>query len=85
MTVALHPDLPVDLLSHLIVADIAPARGALSTEFQGYIEAMKKIEDSQITTRKDAQHILASYESVCPLSRVTRRHANRVYLSRRTQ
>ena len=33
MTVALDPDLPRELLAHLIVADIAPARGALSPEF----------------------------------------------------
>ena len=65
MTVALHPDLPHDLLAHLLVADIAPAKGALSPEFQGYVDAMKKIEDSDATTRKDAQHILSEYEPVC--------------------
>ena len=64
MTVALHPDLPHDLLSHLIVADIAPAKGALSPEFQGYVDAMKQIEHSGVTTRKDAQHILSEYEPV---------------------
>lgn len=64
MAVALHPDLPHDLLAHLMVADIAPSKGALSPEFQGYVEAMKKIEESKVTTRKDAQHILSSYEPV---------------------
>lgn len=70
MTVALHPDLPVNLLSHLIVADIAPSRGALSSEFQSYIEAMQKIESSQVTNRQDAQRILTEYEPVCILWRI---------------
>jgi len=62
MTVALSPDTPSDLLSHLIVADIAPAKGALSSEFRGYVDAMKKIEASEVKTRKEAQAILAPYE-----------------------
>ena len=64
MTVTLSPDLPEGLISHLIVADIAPSRGALSPEFQGYVEAMKKIEDSHVTSRQEAQHILTPYEPV---------------------
>lgn len=64
MTVALSPELPRELLSHLIVADIAPSKGALSSEFQGYVEGMKKIEDSHVTTRQEAQKILAPYEPV---------------------
>ncbi|KAI0775269.1 alpha/beta-hydrolase [Trametes elegans] len=62
MTVALSPDLPSNLLAHLIVADIAPARGALSPEFQGYIRGMKQIEASHVTTRRDADKILREYE-----------------------
>lgn len=64
MSVALDPDLPHDSLAHLLVADIAPSKGALSPEFQGYVEAMKKIEDSKVTTRKEAQQILTPYEKV---------------------
>ena len=64
MAVALSRELPDDLLTHLIVADIAPSKGALSSEFQGYIDAMKKIESSGVTTRQEAQHILAPYEPV---------------------
>lgn len=64
MAVALNPDLPVGLLSHLIVSDMAPSRGPLSPEFRGYVEAMKKIEKSQVTTRKEAQNILIPYERV---------------------
>lgn len=64
MTVALDPGLPRDSLAQLIVADIAPSKGALSSEFQGYIDAMKKIEDEKVTTRKEAQQILTPYEPV---------------------
>ncbi|GJE85563.1 alpha/beta-hydrolase [Phanerochaete sordida] len=62
MSVALSPHLPEELLAQLIVADMAPSKGALSPEHEGYIEGMMKIEQSQITTRKDAQKILADYE-----------------------
>lgn len=64
MSVALSPELPKELLAHLIVADIAPSNGALSSEFRGYVEAMKKIEDSHVTTRQEAQKMLAPYEPV---------------------
>lgn len=64
MACALNPELPQSLLRHLIVADIAPSRGPLSREFTGYVEAMKKIEDSKVTTRKEAQEILTPYEKV---------------------
>ncbi len=65
MAVTLHPDLPLHLLSHLIVADIAPSKGPLSSEFQAYVGAMKQMEESKISTRKDAQDILAVHEPVC--------------------
>ena len=64
MAVALNPELPEGLLSKLIVADIAPSKGPLSDEFTGYMEAMKKIEDSNVHTRKEAQDILKPYEPV---------------------
>ena len=64
MTVALDANLPADLLSKLIVADIAPSIGALSPEFQGYIEAMKKIEDNGVTSRQEADRLLKPYEKV---------------------
>ncbi|KAH9916177.1 alpha/beta-hydrolase [Fomitopsis serialis] len=61
MSVALSPECPPDL-KHLIVADISPAKGPLSPEFSGYIEALKKIESSKVTNRKEAQDILKPYE-----------------------
>ena len=64
MAVALSAELPADAIEHLIMADIAPSNAALSTEFQSYIEAMKKIERSGVSSRREAQDILAPYESV---------------------
>ena len=64
MSLALSLILPSNLLSHLIVADIAPSRGALSKEFQDYITAMREIEEKAVATRKEAQDLLTPYEPV---------------------
>jgi len=64
MAAALSPELPTGAIEHLIVADIAPSSAALSTEFQGYIEAMHKIEQAKVNSRREAQDILAPYEPV---------------------
>jgi hypothetical protein len=65
MTVALSPVLPASTIEHLIVADIAPSNASiLSPEFQNYIEAMNKIEESKVSSRREAQDILAPYEPV---------------------
>ncbi|KAH9068398.1 alpha/beta-hydrolase, partial [Lactarius deliciosus] len=70
MTVALSPVLPTGTIEHLIIADVAPSNAMLSSEFQGYIEAMSKIEKSRVTSRKEAQDILAPYEPVSdPMTR----------------
>ena len=63
MSVALNPECPPDL-RHLIVADIAPSKGPLSREFSGYVEALKKIEASRVSSRQAAQDILRPYEQV---------------------
>lgn len=63
MALALSPELPKELLSNLIVVDIAPSKGDLSSEFRGYVEAMKKIVRSNVSTRKEAQDILSEYEN----------------------
>ena len=65
MTVALSPILPADTIEHLIVADIAPSNASqVSSEFQSYIEAMNKIEQSRVGSRREAQDILTPYEPV---------------------
>ena len=65
MATALSPELPPNVLSNLIVVDIAPSRASgLSEEFTGYFEGMQKIEDAQLSTRQEAQTILAEYEKV---------------------
>ncbi|KAJ7688696.1 alpha/beta-hydrolase [Mycena rosella] len=62
MSVALDSALPASTLANLVVVDIAPARGQLSDEFKGYIEAMKKIEAAKVSNRKEALEILQEYE-----------------------
>jgi len=64
MTLALDPHLPSGLLSNLIVADMTASKGSLSTDFKGYIEGMKKIEASEVSTKKEAHDILTPYELV---------------------
>ena len=54
-------------LSHLIVADIAPSVGNLSSDFIRYISLMQEIESlppGTVKTRSDADKILASHEPV---------------------
>ena len=69
MTVALSPVLPAGTIEHLIVADITPSSASIiSSEFQSYIEAMNKIEKSKVSSRREAQDILAPYEPVSDFS-----------------
>ena len=56
-----------NVLSKLIVADIAPSTGSLSPEFIRYISAMQEIKalaPGVIKTRADADKKLQSYEQV---------------------
>ncbi|KZV72628.1 alpha/beta-hydrolase [Peniophora sp. CONT] len=62
MTLALSPDLPKNTLRDLIVADIAPARADLSSEFQGYVKGMVEIEKAELSSRQEAQEVLKPYE-----------------------
>jgi hypothetical protein len=57
-----------NVLSNLIVADIAPSIGNLSPDFIRYNSAMQEIEalaPGVIKTRTDADKILQTYEKVC--------------------
>ena len=64
MAFALSPELPPGLLSRLIVADIAPSRGALSPEFRNYTDVMLKIEAAKIHSRKEANEMIQQVEPV---------------------
>ncbi|MBW0541271.1 hypothetical protein O181_080986 [Austropuccinia psidii MF-1] len=50
------------MISKLIVIDISPAKGPISDNFKTYLEAMKEINSSPVTTRKQADEILSKYE-----------------------
>ncbi|KAJ8588896.1 alpha/beta-hydrolase, partial [Rhizopogon salebrosus TDB-379] len=62
MTLALHPELPPNLLTDLIVSDIAPIRARASEDTVQLIRAMEKIEANNIYTRKEADEILSEHE-----------------------
>ncbi|KAJ7639505.1 Alpha/Beta hydrolase protein, partial [Roridomyces roridus] len=61
MSVALSPA-HSNLLEKLIVVDIAPSRGALSSDFKAYVDAMQSIESAGVSTRKEALEILEEVE-----------------------
>ena len=68
-------NIPSDRLSQLIVVDIAPSIGKLSSDFISYVSAMREIEalpPGVIKTRTDADNILKAYEPVCFLTLVAR-------------
>ncbi|KAJ3562849.1 hypothetical protein NP233_g9322 [Leucocoprinus birnbaumii] len=65
MAIALDPHLETDpsILENLIAVDIAPVKAKLSTGFRGYLEAMRRIENEKVKTRKEAMAILSEYET----------------------
>lgn len=64
MTLALHPETPRSLLRNLIVEDISPVQGRLSSEFTAYANAMKAIMERQCKDRKEADEVLKEIEPV---------------------
>lgn len=62
MSAALQPDLPENLISKLIVADMTPAKGPISDSFRVYLQGMQEVEKSKVKDRKAADKILQSYE-----------------------
>ncbi|KAG1761485.1 alpha beta-hydrolase [Suillus occidentalis] len=59
MALALHPELPSDLLTDLIVSDIAPVRAKVSQDTVQHIRAMELIQAGNISTRKEADEIIS--------------------------
>lgn len=53
-----------DSISKLIVVDISPARGAISPEFAKYIIGMREVDAANVSSKKDGDKILQSYEEV---------------------
>ncbi|KIK94480.1 hypothetical protein PAXRUDRAFT_33490 [Paxillus rubicundulus Ve08.2h10] len=62
MTFALHPETPSDLIKDLVVSDIAPVRAMVSGDTLLHIQAMEKIEASNVTSRNGANEILEEHE-----------------------
>jgi pimeloyl-ACP methyl ester carboxylesterase len=51
-------------LEKLVVADNAPAAGAMSPEFAAYVDAMARVQEMGLRSRKEAQAVLRETESV---------------------
>ncbi|GAA5881910.1 hypothetical protein JCM3774_001292 [Rhodotorula dairenensis] len=49
-------------VSKLVVVDISPAVGKVSPEFQAYVDAMNRIQDAKVRSRKEADDILRETE-----------------------
>lgn len=62
MALALNPALPSGTLSHLVSVDMTPAKGPISAEFREYVNAMVEIEDAHVSSRGEADEILARTE-----------------------
>ncbi|KAJ3743997.1 alpha beta-hydrolase [Lentinula detonsa] len=65
MTLALDSDLPPGLLKNLVIVDISPTKGKVSKTTISYIEAMRRIEASNLTgssARKEADKLLVDVE-----------------------
>lgn len=64
MSVALGQNSPKDLISHLIVVDIAPTKGVPSFDFRSHAIAVIQIQNDQVKSREEADKILAEVEPV---------------------
>ncbi|KAH8921237.1 alpha/beta-hydrolase [Atractiella rhizophila] len=58
LTLLQHPS-----ITRLVAADITPRVASISNDFKGYLTTMKAIEESNVTSRKQADEILQSVES----------------------
>lgn len=70
-----------ELLSHLLISDIAPTRAALSADFVKYIDAMHEIDAlplGVVRTRTDVELRLHEYESVRASCSVPINSTNRI-------
>lgn len=46
------------------MVDISPAVGKVSPEFQAYVDAMNRIQDAKVHSRKEADDLLQEIEPV---------------------
>lgn len=53
-----------DSISKLIVIDISPAKGAISPEFAKYVTGMREVNEARVSSKKEGDQILQSYEEV---------------------
>ncbi|EIW69069.1 hypothetical protein TREMEDRAFT_31506 [Tremella mesenterica DSM 1558] len=65
MALALNKEINGPLRS-LIVVDMSPASGKISSEFAAYTKGMLEIEEAEIKTKSEADKILQKYEHSLP-------------------
>lgn len=52
------------LVQDVIAVDNAPVDAVLSTDFAKYVRGMKKVEDANVSSQKEADRIFAEFEEV---------------------
>lgn len=62
MAMALDPNLPDHMLSHLISVDMSPAEGPISPEFMEYARCMAEINKMNVKSRSEADKVLQKIE-----------------------
>ncbi|KAF2728942.1 alpha/beta-hydrolase [Polyplosphaeria fusca] len=53
--------------ANIIAVDNAPVDAALASDFPRYVEGMRRVEDAQVKTQKDADQILEPYAKELPV------------------
>jgi hypothetical protein len=53
-----------DSISKLIVIDITPARAGISSDFVKYVDAMREVQNANVSSKKEGDKILQPYEEV---------------------
>lgn len=53
------------LVRDVVAVDNAPVDAVLGSDFAKYVRAMKKIEDADVSSLKEADAIMAEVEEVC--------------------
>lgn len=52
------------MIKDIVSVDNAPVDAILSTDFVKYVRGMKKVEDANVTSQKEADQIFAEFEEV---------------------
>ena len=65
MALVLNPELPPDLVDHVIIGDSAPVDRPLDSNIPTFLYGMREIEQMNLSTREEAVEVLQRYTEVC--------------------